>query len=179
MQGCGQFRAIASQAVYGGGRHALERAALIFIVTNQEHYFLIENLLKETKKAPKVSYLLEPKGRSTAPAISLAVRHIQKAYGDDAVCVLAADHLISDDAAFEEAVVQAAEQAQNGNLVVFGIRPTGPETGYGYLEIAAAGCGPQPLKSFVEKTLTEPRLSNISPKDAIIGTQGCFVSQPV
>ena len=136
--------------------HALERAALIsdeaLIVTNQEHYFLIENLLKETKKAPKVSYLLEPKGRSTAPAISLAVRHIQKAYGDDAVCfVLAADHLISDDAAFEEAVVQAAEQAQNGNLVVFGIRPTGPETGYGYLEIAAAGCGPQPLKSFVEK----------------------------
>lgn len=46
---------------------------------------------------------------------------------------------------------QAAERAQEGNLVVFGIRPTGPETGYGYLEVAAAGDGPQPLKSFVEK----------------------------
>jgi mannose-1-phosphate guanylyltransferase len=95
--------------------HALERAALIadeaLIVTNQDHYYLTENLLKDTPKAPKVSYLLEPKGRNTAPAIALAVRHIQKAHGDDAVClVLAADHLISDDAAFEKAVGQAASR---------------------------------------------------------------------
>jgi mannose-1-phosphate guanylyltransferase / mannose-6-phosphate isomerase len=136
--------------------HALESAALIadeaLIVTNQDHYYLTENLLKETPKAPKVSYLLEPKGRNTAPAIALAVRHIQKTHGDDAVClVLAADHLISDNAAFEKAVKQASEQAHEGNLVVFGIRPTGPETGYGYLEVAAAGDGPQALKSFVEK----------------------------
>jgi mannose-1-phosphate guanylyltransferase len=136
--------------------HALEHAALIadeaLMVTNQDHYHLTEYLLKDTPKAPKVSYLLEPKGRNTAPAIALAARHIQKAHGDDAVClVLAADHLISDDAAFEKAVAQAADQAQEGNLVVFGIRPTGPETGYGYLEVAAAGDVPQPLKSFVEK----------------------------
>ena len=66
---------------------ALERAALLadeaLIVTNQDHYFLTENLLKKVKKAPQVSYLLEPKGRNTAPAISQAVRHIQKSYGDD------------------------------------------------------------------------------------------------
>lgn len=136
--------------------HALERAALIadeaLIVTNQDHYFLTENLLKETPKAPKVSYLLEPRARNTAPAIALAVRHIQKIHGDDAVClVLAADHLISDDAAFEKAVAQAAAQARAGNLVVFGIRPTAPETGYGYLEVAEQNNEPQPLKSFVEK----------------------------
>ena len=136
--------------------HALERAALVadeaLIVTNQDHYFLTENLLKETPKAPKVSYLLEPKGRNTAPAIALAVRHIQKTHEDDAVClVLAADHLISDDAAFEKAVAQAAEPAQEGNLVVFGIRPTGPETGYGYLEVSGKGDVPQALKSFIEK----------------------------
>ena len=136
--------------------HALERAALIsdevLIVTNQDHYFLTENLLKDTPDAPKVSYLLEPKGRNTAPAIALAVRYIRNTHGDDAIClVLAADHLISDDLAFEKAVGQAAEQAQAGNLVVFGIRPTGPETGYGYLEVAETGDGPQPLKSFVEK----------------------------
>ena len=136
--------------------HALERAALIadevLIVTNQDHYYLTDNLLKDTPKAPKVSYLLEPKGRNTAPAIALAVRHIQKAHGDDAVClVLAADHLISDDVAFEKAVGQAADEAQAGNLVVFGIRPTAPETGYGYLEVAAAGDGPQALESFIEK----------------------------
>ena len=136
--------------------HALERAALIsdeaLVVTNQDHYYLTENLLKETPKAPKISYLLEPKGRNTAPAIALAVRHVRRAYGEDTVClVLAADHLISDDAAFEKAVSQAAVHAQEGNLVVFGIRPTGPETGYGYLEVAAAGNVPQPLKSFFEK----------------------------
>lgn len=136
--------------------HALERAALIadeaLIVTNQDHYYLTDNLVKNTPKAPKLSYLLEPEGRNTAPAIALAVRHIQKAHGDNAVClVLAADHLITDDTAFEKAVAQAAEQAQAGNLVVFGIRPTAPETGYGYLEVAAAGENPQPLQSFVEK----------------------------
>ena len=136
--------------------HALERATLIaeeaLIVTNQDHYHLTENLLKETSNVPKVSYLLEPKGRNTAPAIALAVRHIQKTHGDDAVClVLAVDHLISDDTAFEKAVAQASEQAQAGNLIVFGIRPTAPETGYGYLEVAGKGDGPQPLRSFVEK----------------------------
>ena len=136
--------------------HALERAALIadeaLIVTNQDHYFLTENFLKDTPDSPKVSYLLEPKGRNTAPAIALAVRHIRNTHGDEAVClVLAADHLISGDLAFEKAVAQAAEQAQEGNLVVFGIRPTGPETGYGYLEVAETGDSPQALKSFVEK----------------------------
>ena len=136
--------------------HALNRAALIadeaLIVTNQNHYFLTENLHKDTPKAPKISYLLEPKGRNTAPAIALAVRHIQKAHGDGAVClVLAADHLISDDVAFEKAVAQATEQAQASNLVVFGVRPTAPETGYGYLEVAETSDEPQPLQSFVEK----------------------------
>lgn len=136
--------------------HAAARAALVadeaVIVTNQDHYHLTEKLLKETSKAPEVSYLLEPKGRNTAPAIALAVRHIQKAHGDDAIClVLAADHLISDDAAFQHAVEQASAQAQEGNLVVFGIRPTAPETGYGYLEVAAANDKPQPLQNFVEK----------------------------
>ena len=136
--------------------HALARAALIadeaVIMTNQDHYFLTEKLHKETDRAPHVSYLLEPKGRNTAPAIALAVRHIQKAHGDDAIClVLAADHLISDDAAFQRAVEQASAQAQAGNLVVFGVRPTAPETGYGYLEVAAASDKPQPLQSFVEK----------------------------
>ena len=136
--------------------HAMERAALIadgaLIVTNQDHYFPTKNLLKEIRGAPKVSYLLEPKGRNTAPAIALAVRHIQMLHGDAAVClVLAADHLISDDEAFKKAIGQATEQAQAGNIAVFGIRPTEPATGYGYLEVAAASDCPQPLQSFVEK----------------------------
>lgn len=136
--------------------HALARAALVadeaIIVTNQNHYFLTETLLKEIGQASKVSYLLEPKSRNTAPAIALAVRHIEKVHGDEALClVLAADHLISDDAAFQQSVEQAIAQAKSGNIVVFGIRPTTPETGYGYLEVAAVGDKPQPLLSFEEK----------------------------
>ena len=84
---CGQSRGVCTRNLSWRSlakpllAHALERAALIadeaLIVTNQDHYFLTENLLKETPKAPKVSYLLEPRGRNTAPAIALAVRHIQ------------------------------------------------------------------------------------------------------
>ena len=139
-------------------QHALERAALIsdaaVIVTNQEHYFLTEDLRAKMPKLDTLdlSYLLEPEGRNTAPAIALATRHIQAAHGDDAVClVLAADHLISDDAAFQKAVALAGEQASAGNLVVFGIRPSAPETGYGYIEVAAPSEVPQAVKKFVEK----------------------------
>ena len=136
--------------------HALERAALIadeaVIVTNEDHYYLTENLLNDMKAVPHINYLLEPKGRNTAPAIALAVRHIQKLHGDDAVClVLAADHLISDNIAFEKAVSQARERALENNLVVFGIRPTAPETGYGYLEVAEIADTPLHLERFVEK----------------------------
>ena len=160
--------------------HALEHAALIadevLIVTNQDHYYPTENLIKETPKVPKVSYLLEPMGRNTAPAIALAVRHIQKAYGGDAVClVLAADHLISDDAAFEKAVGQAAEQAREGNLVVFGIRPTGPETN-GYLELAAALTTRNRLKALLknDRATAEQYLAG----GAIIGIQVCSALPP-
>ena len=137
--------------------HALERAALIsdeaLIVTNQDHYYLTENLIKKIPKAPKVSYLLRTRGPQYRTCHRAGtVRHNQKVQGDDAVCfVLAADHLISNDVAFEKAVGKAVEQAQAGNLVVLGIRPTAPETGYGYLEVAAAGDNPLPLQSFVEK----------------------------
>ena len=162
--------------------HALERAALIsdeaLIVTNQDHYFLTENVLKETPMAPKVSYLLEPKGRNTAPAIALAVRHMQKTHCDDAVClVLTADHLISDDAAFEKAVGQAAEQAEEGNLVVFGIRPTGPETGYGYLKSLKRAMHHRRSKVLL-KNPTAQLPSSISLRDAIIGTTACFALPP-
>ena len=136
--------------------HALERAALIsdeaLIVTNQNDYQATETLLETIEKVLTVSYLLEPEGHNTAPAIALAVKHIQKTHGDDAIClVLPADHLISDGESFEKAVYLATKHANAGKLVVFGVRPTAPETGYGYLEVAETHDAPQQLKSFVEK----------------------------
>ena len=134
--------------------HALERASLVsdevVIITNKDHYFLTQDLVRGLTNAPKISYLLEPMGRNTAPAIALGVQHIQETHGDEAIClVLAADHLISGDIAFQQAVTHASNQ--EGQLVVFGIRPTTPETGYGYLEVSTMSDMPQALQSFVEK----------------------------
>ena len=82
-----------------------------------------------------VSYILEPFGRNTAPAIAAAAIQALSEHGTDAVLlVLAADHLITKADAFQNAVSQAVELAKKGKLVTFGIQPHAPETGYGYIE---------------------------------------------
>lgn len=124
----------------------------VLIVTNQDHLFLTQNLVAEMEDPPKVSYLLEPKGRNTAPAIALAALAVSERYGRDAVMlVLAADHLIPDTSAFVANALQAARHAQEGELVVFGIHPTAPETGFGYIEVAKVGADSQRAVKFVEK----------------------------
>ena len=124
----------------------------VLIVTNQDHLFLTQNLVAEMPDAPRVSYLLEPKGRNTAPAIALAALSVEQQYGRDAVMlVLAADHLIPDTSAFVANSLEAARYAQQGRLVVFGIKPAGPETGFGYIEVDKVGAGAQPVTKFVEK----------------------------
>ena len=124
----------------------------VLIVTNQEHLFLTQNLVDEMANPPRVSYLLEPKGRNTAPAIALAALAIERQYGRDAVMlVLAADHLIPDTSAFVADSLEAIHYAKQGRLVVFGIQPTGPETGFGYIEVSQLGAGAQSVTNFVEK----------------------------
>lgn len=124
----------------------------VMIVTNQDHLFLTQNLVAEMADPPRVSYLLEPKGRNTAPAIALAALAVAQQHGRDAVMlVLPADHLIPDTSAYVANALEAARQAQQGQLVVFGIQPTGPETGFGYIEVAKVGAEPQPVLKFVEK----------------------------
>ena len=137
-------------------QHTFERASAIsdevIVVTNKDHYFFTEKIIKETPVNANVSYLLEPVGRNTAPAISLAVNNIQEIYGDDAIClVLAADHHINDSIGFQKSVFQAFEQAVKGHLVVFGVRPKSPETGYGYLEVYENSKEPQKIIRFIEK----------------------------
>jgi mannose-1-phosphate guanylyltransferase len=102
---------------------------------------------------PDAAYLLEPYGRNTAPAVALAALLVRARYGDDAVMlVLAADHLIRDEAAFATAVIRAAELARQGMLATFGITPTLPEPGFGYIE-CGAGLGARAFSAarFVEK----------------------------
>lgn len=102
----------------------------IDIVSNEEHYFIALDQAQETSITCR-RYLLEPVGRNTAAAIAIA------SFGydhDDILLILPSDHLIKDEKAYEEVVKKAQEFAQDGHLVTFGITPTSPQTGFGYIE---------------------------------------------
>jgi mannose-1-phosphate guanylyltransferase/mannose-6-phosphate isomerase len=108
-------------------------------VTNRELFFKTQDEYREVAGIPHKnlanSYILEPFGRNTAPAIAAAALEVAANHGDDALLlVLAADHLITDQPAFAQAVAQAMRLAAQGKLVTFGIQPEKPETGYGYIE---------------------------------------------
>ncbi|MDY0955991.1 mannose-1-phosphate guanylyltransferase/mannose-6-phosphate isomerase [Stenotrophomonas rhizophila] len=130
-------------------RVAQVAGAAPIVVANQEHRFMAAEQLRECNVTPQ-ALILEPIGRNTAPAIAIAALQAM-ANGDDALLlVLPSDHVVRDEKAFHEAVEQAAAAAQTGKLVTFGIVPTAPETGYGYIK-AAAGQGVRAVERFVEK----------------------------
>ena len=108
----------------------------IMTVTNRDLLFKTEDEFREVNATKaSTSFILEPLGRNTAPAIAAAALQVAQMHGSNAILlVLAADHLIADQAAFQQAVLKAVELAQHGKLVTFGIQPDAPETGYGYIE---------------------------------------------
>jgi mannose-1-phosphate guanylyltransferase/mannose-6-phosphate isomerase len=108
----------------------------ILTVTNRDLLFKTQDEFREVNSAElPMSFVLEPCGRNTAAAIAIAALQVAEKHGPDALMlVLAADHLIADQHAFEEAVLKARELAATGKLVTFGIKPDSPETGYGYIE---------------------------------------------
>ncbi len=138
---------------------ALPGVAAILTVTNREHYFATKDVYAALPVAPPAAtgYLLEPFGRNTAPAVALAALAAEARHGGDAVLlVLAADHLIHDQAAFAAAVARAAALARDGRLVTFGITPTGPETGFGYIECGAGvGDAQDPVPAFAALRFVE------------------------
>lgn len=119
------------------------------VVANQEHRFMAAEQLRECNVTPQ-ALILEPVGRNTAPAIAIAALQALAAGEDALLLVLPSDHVVRDDAAFHAAVKQAAAAADSGKLVTFGIVPTAPETGYGYIK-AQAGDGVHAVDRFVEK----------------------------
>jgi mannose-1-phosphate guanylyltransferase/mannose-6-phosphate isomerase len=119
------------------------------VIANEEHRFVAAEQLQQVDASP-VAIILEPVGRNTAPAIAVAALEATRDGADALLLVLPSDHVISDSAAFLRAVEQAAGAAEAGKLVTFGIVPTGPETGYGYIK-AAAGEGARAVERFVEK----------------------------
>jgi mannose-1-phosphate guanylyltransferase/mannose-6-phosphate isomerase len=107
--------------------------------------------------------IFEPVGRNTAAAVAIATLQTIFEHGDDAlVLVVPSDHEISTEAQFWETVEMGRPVAESGRLVIFGIRPTHPETGYGYIEVAANGDGVSAVSRFVEKPDAETAHQYIS-----------------
>jgi mannose-1-phosphate guanylyltransferase/mannose-6-phosphate isomerase len=126
--------------------------APVLTVANDEHRFLVLEQLRECGGAEAGLVLLEPCGRNTAPAVTMAALQANANGGDPVLVVAAADHVIPDQAAFERALQEAVHEAVAGAIVVLGIAPTRPETGYGYLRGAEVRTGGAvPLAQFVEK----------------------------
>ena len=123
------------------------------VVTNQEHRFLIAEQLREAG-VDGARILLEPVGRNSAPAIAAAAALVAAEQPDAVLWMLAADHVIEDLPAMHAALATAAAVAAEGRIVTFGVSPSGPETGYGYIEIGEAlpgHPGANRVARFVEK----------------------------
>jgi mannose-1-phosphate guanylyltransferase/mannose-6-phosphate isomerase len=128
----------------------------VLTVTGRDYYFLTRDAYAQHPDADldHLPFLLEPAGRNTAPAIVLAALYICEHIGKDAtLLVLPADHLIADTDAFVADARRAQALAQDGRLVTFGILPTQPETGFGYIRMGApiARSDGREIAAFVEK----------------------------
>jgi len=127
------------------------------VVGNEEHRFLVLDQLRELKLPPATA-LLEPMGRNTAPAMTLAALHALETGTDPVLVVSPADQTVTDDAAFTLALQRAVRAAAGGAIVVLGITPDRPETGFGYIraeagpaDLADSADGAPVVERFVEK----------------------------
>ena len=119
------------------------------VVGNEEHRFMVLDQLREQRLAPS-AVLLEPVGRNTAPAITLAALQALEGGEDPVLVVTPADQTVTDGPAFTAALQDAVRQASGGAIVILGITPDRPETGYGYIRAGAEGTGLR-VEAFVEK----------------------------
>ena len=128
------------------------RVANPYIVSGEEHRFLALEQLRETG-IPLGASLLEPIGRNTAPALTLAALAALEDGADPVLVVTPADQTIADQAAFSRAMQHAVREAATGSIVILGIAPSHPETGYGYIqaEIAQNEESVLAVRRFVEK----------------------------
>jgi len=135
----------------------MENVGPPIVICNEQHRFLVAEQLREAGSKPQ-AIVLEPIGRNTAPAVGIAAMAAvadlpagQPKSADPILLILPADHVIQNVKAFREAVTIGMQAAAQGSLVTFGVVPTKPETGYGYIR-RADGLGPAyPIAQFVEK----------------------------
>ena len=121
------------------------------IICNDAHRFMVAEQVRQIDKEPH-AIILEPCGRNTASAVAIAALYAQRLETDPVLLILPADHLIQDISKFHQAVQLGATRAEQGLLVTFGIVPTQPETGYGYIRAdQTSRDSVYPVAEFVEK----------------------------
>jgi mannose-1-phosphate guanylyltransferase len=121
----------------------------VYVVINSEHQALVEEQLPMLDKS---QILAEPKRKNTAPCIAYASHKIHKINPDAVVVVSPSDHLILNDKEFQHTILKSAEQARgNDMLITLGIKPTRPETGYGYIQYIDSKNPIKKVKTFTEK----------------------------
>jgi mannose-1-phosphate guanylyltransferase len=144
----------------GGGDVSLLRATRerIASLIDAEHTLVVtsetlaEQIRAELPELPPENVLLEPIGRNTAPCVGWAASVVARKEPDAVLAVLAADHHIGDSAGFLRVIGRAVDAARSGDMVTVGVRPTRPETGYGYVELGEElAPGVQRARRFVEK----------------------------
>jgi mannose-1-phosphate guanylyltransferase / mannose-6-phosphate isomerase len=133
-------------------RAKLPGASPPLLLCSEAHRFLVAEQMQEIAIAPR-AIVLEPMGRNTAPAAAVAALLVAEQEGQGVVALLPSDHVVRDADAFARAVAIAAEAARAGHIVTFGMTPTAPETGYGYVQRGAALgiAGAWHVQRFVEK----------------------------
>ena len=120
------------------------------IVSNEAHRFLAAEQLREVGLELGAA-LLEPMGKNTAPALTLAALGAIESGGDPVLIVTPADQTITDDNAFVQAVQTAVKEAATGAIVILGVPPDRPETGYGYIRASQTNNSIRDVQQFVEK----------------------------
>ncbi len=129
----------------------------LVVVTQEAYFFHVRAELREAG-ADAAHVLLEPVGRNTAPAIALAMAYCRERLGvgeDEVICVSPSDHVIRPADRFAALVKTAAARAAQGDIVTLGVTPTGPETGYGYIEAVEFAGAVRRVARFKEKPTRE------------------------
>ena len=129
----------------------IDALAPALLVCNESSRFIVAEQMREIG-LNDARVLLEPMRRNTAPAIATAALQAMQNGEDPVLLVLPSDHVILDAPAFHRAIALARQAAEQGKLLTFGITPTGPETGYGYIRADGDAVGQaRPITEFVEK----------------------------
>ncbi|MEM8727769.1 MAG: mannose-1-phosphate guanylyltransferase/mannose-6-phosphate isomerase [Chlamydiota bacterium] len=151
----------------------------LIVMTNILHRHLCEEQLKTIAFDKPVSYILEPCGRNTAPAIAIAARYIRDRLDEKALMlVLPSDHLIAEVEELSRSLMRSLQSAESGRLVIFGVTPNGPKTGYGYIHADQRPTPPPyPVKTFIEKPPSSQAKALISKGD-YYWNSGMFLFRP-